>query len=68
MDGEILEKCIDVETFCLAQKEKEELIDILYRYKEAFNLSDEMGTCCNIEVGIDEVYDTFFIRPYYVME
>ena len=27
------------------QKEKEELMDVLYGYKEAFSLSDEIGTC-----------------------
>ena len=28
-------------------------MDMLYRYKEAFSLRDEIGTCPNIEVGID---------------
>ena len=31
----------------------EEVIDMLYKYKGAFSLRDEMGTCPNIEVGID---------------
>ena len=26
-------------------KEKKEVIDILYKYKEAFSLRDEIGTC-----------------------
>ena len=26
---------------------------MLYKYKEAFSLRDEIGTCPNIEVGID---------------
>ena len=30
-------------------------MDILYRYKEAFSLRDEIGTCPNIEVEIDVV-------------
>ena len=30
-------------------------MDMLYRYKEAFSLRDEIGTCPNIEVGIDVV-------------
>ena len=42
---------------------------MLYKYKEAFSLRDEIGTCPNIEVEI-EVTDKspFFIRPYHVRE
>ena len=42
-------------------------MDMLYKYKEAFSLKDEIGTCPNIEVEI-EVMDRspFFIRPYHV--
>ena len=28
-------------------------MDVLYRYKEALSLREEIGTCPNIEVGID---------------
>ena len=44
-------------------------MDMLYKYKEAFSLRDEIGTCPNIEVEI-EVTDKspFFIRPYHVRE
>ena len=54
---------------CLNEKEKVELMDMLYKYKEAFSLRDEIGTCPNIEVEI-EVTDRspFFIRPYHVRE
>ena len=37
---EIVEKYIDLETSFLAQKEKEEIMDMHYRYKEAFSLRD----------------------------
>ena len=42
---------------------------MLYKYKEAFSLRDEIGTCSNIEVEI-EVTDKspFFIRQYHVRE
>ena len=54
---------------CLMEKEKEEVIDMLYKYKEAFSLRDEIGTCPNIEVGIDVTDKSpFFIRPYHVRE
>ena len=42
---------------------------MLYKYKEAFSLRDEIGTCPNIEVEIDVMDKSpFFIRPYHVKE
>ena len=69
MDRETLEKYIDLETSCLNKEEKLKVMDVLYKYKEAFSLRDEIGTCPNIEVEI-EVTDKspFFIRPYHVRE
>ena len=69
MDREILEKYIDLGTSCLNREEKLKVMDMLYKYKEAFSLRDEIGTCPNIEVEI-EVTDKspFFIRPYHVRE
>ena len=52
-DREILEKYINLENTCLKKREKGEIMDMLYKYKEAFSLRDEIGTCPNIEVGID---------------
>ena len=49
-DREILEKYIELEMSCLNKKEKVEVMDLLYKYKEAFSLRDEIGTCPNIEV------------------
>ena len=68
MDREVLKKYIDLETSCL-NKEEKMVMDMLYKYKEAFGLRDEIGTCPNIEVEI-EVTDKspFFIRPYHVRE
>ena len=67
IDREILEKYINLEMLCLNKKEKVEVMDLLYKYKEAFSLRDEIGTCPNIEVEI-EVTDRspFFIRLYHV--
>ena len=69
MDREILEKFIDLRTSCLNREEQKKVMDMLYKYKEAFSLRDEIGTCPNIEVEI-EVTDKspFFIRPYHVRE
>ena len=52
-DREILEKYINLDNSCLMEKEKKEIIDMLYKYKEEFSLRNEIGTCPNIEVGID---------------
>ena len=52
-DKEILDKYIDLDKSCLNKEEKREVMDMLYRYKEAFSLRDEIGTCPNIEIEID---------------
>ena len=52
-DQEISDKYIDLEKSCLTEKEKKEVMKMLYKYKEAFSLRDEIGTCPNIEVEID---------------
>ena len=51
------------------KEEKVKVMDMLFKYKESFSLSDEVGTCLNIEVEI-EVMDNspFFIRPYHMRE
>ena len=69
MDRQILEMYIDLGTSCLNKDEKLKVMDMLYKYKEAFSLRDEIGTCPNIEIEI-EVTDRspFFIRPYHVRE
>ena len=68
-DREILEKYLDLEKLCLMDKEKREVMDMLYKYKEAFSLRDEIGTSPNIEVEIDIMDKSpFFIRSYHVKE
>ena len=40
-----------------------------HKYKGAFSLRDEIGTCANIKVKIDVMDKSlFFIRPYHVKE
>ena len=44
-------------------------MDILYKYKEAFSLRDEIGPYPNIEVEIDVMDKSpFFIWPYHIKE
>ena len=68
-DKEILEKYIILDKSCLMEKERKEVMDMLHKYKEAFSLRDEIGTCPNIEVEIDVTdRSPFFIRPYHIKE
>ena len=51
------------------RKEKEEVRNLLYEYKDACSLTDEIGTCPNTEVEIDIMDKTpFSIRPFYAKE
>ena len=69
MDKEMLDKYIDLDKSCLIEKEKREVMEMLYKYKEAFSLRDEICMCPNIEVEIDVMdRSPFFIRPYHVKE
>ena len=44
-------------------------MDMLYKYREAFSLRDEIGTCPNTEVDTDVTDKSpYFIRSYYVRE
>ena len=68
-DKEILEKYINLNNSCLDKEEKTKVMDMLFKYREAFSLRDDIDTCLNIEVEID-VRDKspFFIRPYHMRE
>ena len=68
-DREILEKYINLNNPCLNKEEKTKVMDMLYKYNEAFSLRDEIGTCLNIEVEIDVTDKSqFFIRIYHMRE
>ena len=43
--------------------------NLIYEYKNAFSLQDEIGTCPNIKVEIDVTDSSpFFIRPFHAKE
>ena len=68
-DREILETYIDLENSCLTKQEKKQVRNLIYEYKDAFSLRDEIGTCPNIEVEIDVTDKSpLFIRPLYTRE
>ena len=53
----------------MTKAEKKEVRELLYEYKDAFSLRDEIGMCINIEVEINVTDKTpFFIRPFHVKE
>ena len=69
IDKEILDKYINLKNSCLDKKERKQVMEMLYEYKDVFSLIDKFGMCPNIEVNI-EVMDNspFFIWPYHVKE
>ena len=69
MDREILEECINLDNSCLTKAKKKEVRELVYKYKDAFSLRDEIGTFHNIEVETDVTDKSpFFIRPFHVKE
>ena len=68
-DRKILDKYINLKDSCLTKWEKQKLRDIIYDYKDAFSLRDEIGTCPNIKVEIDVTDNSpFYIRPFHAKE
>ena len=66
---EILEKYIDLDSSCLTKWETQKLRNLIYDYKDAFSLRDEIGTCPNIKKEIDVMDNSpFFIRPFHAKE
>ena len=66
---DILDKYIDLDNSFLTKREKKEVRNLLYEYKDAFSLRDETGTCPNIEVEIDITdKSAFFTRPFHARE
>ena len=61
--------CALAHNSCLTKIEKKQVRDLLYQYKDAFSLRDEIGLCPNIEIEIDVTDKSpFFIRPFHANE
>ena len=67
LDREILRKNINLDDTCLSREEKEEVMDMLYKYKDAFSLRDEIGTCPNIDVGIEVMDKSPFLLDHIML-
>ena len=53
----------------MTKEEKTQIRDLLYKYKNAFSLRDEIRLCPNIEIEIDITDKSpFFIRPFHASE
>ena len=60
---------IDIEGSCLTKWEKQKLRSLIYDYKDAFSLRDEIGMCPNIMVEIVVMDNSpFLIRPFHAKE
>ena len=44
-----------MEKSCLSDSEKKQVMDMLYKYKDAFSLRDEIGTYLKLLVQIDVI-------------
>ena len=68
-DREILDKYMNLDNSCLTKTEKTQVRDLLYKYKDAFSLRDEIGLCPNIKIEINVTDKSpFFIRPFHANE
>ena len=64
-DEEILYEFIDLSKSDMTEEDKEELMDIILKYQDAFSLRDEIGECPNIRVDIEVIDESpFFVRPF----
>ena len=43
-DREILDRYINLDRSCLTDSEKKQVMNVLYKYKDALSLRDEIGT------------------------
>ena len=68
-DRECIEKFVDLSDSDMTEKEKKNLYKLLYKYREAFSLRDEIGLCKNMEAELELKDETpFFIRPFPIKE
>ena len=68
-DRECLENYIDLSDSDITQREKKNLYKVLYKYKKALSLRDEIGLCQSMEVELELRDETpFFIRPFPIKE
>ena len=68
-DRECLEEFIDLSDSDITATEKKNLYKLLYKYKKAFSLRDEIGLCQSMEMKLELKDESpFFIRPFPIKE
>ena len=68
-DKQILLDRIDLSNSSLTKSEKIKLHTLIYKYKKAFSLRDEIGHCPNMKADIKIIDDSpFFVRPFRLSE
>ena len=66
-DREILDRYVNLDNSCLTKIEKKQVRDLLYQYKDAFSLRDEIGLCPNIEIEIDVTDNHPFLLDHFML-
>ena len=59
-DRECIEKFVALSDSDITEKEKRNLYKILYKYKKASSLRDEIGLCQNMEVELELKINLYF--------
>ena len=68
-DHQILYEKIDLSHSHLTSKGKAKLMKLILRYRDAFSLRDEIGTCPNLTADIKVIDESpFFVRPFSLSE
>ena len=68
-DRECKEKFVDLSDSDITETEKKNLYKLLYKYKKAFSLRDEIGLCQSMEMELELKDESpFFIRPFPIKE
>ena len=69
MGMSILDKYINLDNSCLTKIWKTQVRVLLYKYKDAFGLRDEIGLCPNIKIEINVTDKSqFYIRLFHAIE
>ena len=68
-DRECLENFVDLSDSDITEAEKRNLYKLLYKYKKAFSLRDEIGLCQSMEVELELKDESpFFTTPFLIKE
>ena len=61
-DRQIIESTIAINQSCLSKEEREKVYNLLVKYKGAFGLKDEIGTCPILKVDSQVINKSPFFK------